>query len=74
MVIKYPLLVVAFHNVDFDEILFDNLIKNGVKFPSVEEHSIAKGHYQNYIMIGYSNLPDYEIVGGIKRIRKVIKQ
>lgn len=67
-------LVAAFKDVIFDKEMLEKLEANGIKVPTVEEHTLEKGRYLNQILIGYGNLSDEDIIEGIRRIWEVLDQ
>ena len=37
---------------------------------SIEKHTLKKGNYKDYLIFGYGNLSEDEIVAGIKKLNK----
>lgn len=65
-------LLVSFKNRIFDEEFFVRCMDNGLWISTVEEHAIKKGNHRNKLLIGYGNLTDDEIVGGINILYSII--
>ncbi|MEJ8547273.1 PLP-dependent aminotransferase family protein [Brevibacillus borstelensis] len=48
------------------------LLQAGVRVYPVEEHAICKGRHADKAIIGYGNLPEADIVEGIRRMKRVL--
>ncbi|MEH6941697.1 PLP-dependent aminotransferase family protein [Bacillus sp. JJ722] len=67
-------LIAAFQNINFTPEKIENLEIFGVKVYPVEDHTIHKGHYKNYLILGYGHLTTDQIQEGVTRLYKAINK
>ncbi|WP_042144301.1 PLP-dependent aminotransferase family protein [Paucisalibacillus sp. EB02] len=65
-------LVAEFNGIHFTENLLSKLHGHGIKMYPVELHTINKGLYSNYIILGFGNLDEVNIAEGVARIKRVL--
>jgi GntR family transcriptional regulator/MocR family aminotransferase len=66
-------LIANFSGINFtDEVLNEIRSHKAVVYP-VELHTVEKGHYNNFIILGYGNLNEKQIEEGVTRISRALK-
>lgn len=67
-------ILVTFADYEFNQAVFQRLLKSRVEIDWVEDYSIRKGSHRSQLVLGYGNLSLEQITIGIERLKNVIEE